>query len=645
MDQPSAGDDIPYSYSNPDLVSVTHTRLELSVDVENHVLEGRAILTVKKKVSKCNELVLDTYNLLITDVTKGYRDTPYKFSTRKLTFTHEENPHDDNFGRKLKITLPNVDSAASSSSKKRKVSSNIYYIQVIYKTSPDSPALYWLRREQTFDDKFLLISNTKLTYARAIFPCQDTPSNRTSFYSKIYVPSGRGLDVMMPGKKIKEDVDDDKVEYTFFHPRNEPMAPYEIYIIIGSQREVISNSNLKCNLWTEQKYSHEATWAIHKIMTMLSNIKESYGFLGKVNVCVLPPNVPKFDMQIPDMTFVSSTLLGGHYSMIDTIVQNIIESWIGRIVPIKDFKDLWLIKGLSTFIYRNPINNIIADEDIRDFLKIKGINNVLKMPELKSVCLVPVFTNALLPMNIIKYVSEKGCVFLNYLQNLLGGHIEFNRFLVNSLLPLCREDHVILTTNRFKNSLYEHFRNKHTILNNVDWERWFNVPTFPPSHHNPMIIRSKWHFIAEKLVAQQEVDYDLIRDEVRNANDFVKIEFLTYLLALPAVPRPKLQLLGCAFLDDQKICEIRFLWLRLCIKSRDLNYVTEALKFASEYCMPKYACSIFRDLHEFEQARSLARSWFIDPDNRSKMLPKTIKELESILDVDLSKPEFRVGTT
>ncbi|XP_071639615.1 leukotriene A-4 hydrolase-like isoform X2 [Temnothorax longispinosus] len=429
MDQPSAGDDIPYSYSNPDLVSVTHTRLELSVDVENHVLEGRAILTVKKKVSKCNELVLDTYNLLITDVTKGYRDTPYKFSTRKLTFTHEENPHDDNFGRKLKITLPNVDSAASSSSKKRKVSSNIYYIQVIYKTSPDSPALYWLRREQTFDDKFLLISNTKLTYARAIFPCQDTPSNRTSFYSKIYVPSGRGLDVMMPGKKIKEDVDDDKVEYTFFHPRNEPMAPYEIYIIIGSQREVISNSNLKCNLWTEQKYSHEATWAIHKIMTMLSNIKESYGFL------------------------------------------------------------------------------------------------------------------------------------------------------------------------------------------------------------------------AEKLVAQQEVDYDLIRDEVRNANDFVKIEFLTYLLALPAVPRPKLQLLGCAFLDDQKICEIRFLWLRLCIKSRDLNYVTEALKFASEYCMPKYACSIFRDLHEFEQARSLARSWFIDPDNRSKMLPKTIKELESILDVDLSKPEFRVGTT
>ncbi|XP_024867553.1 uncharacterized protein LOC112451880, partial [Temnothorax curvispinosus] len=122
MNQPPAGDDIPYSYSRPDLVAVTQTKLYLSVKFDHRVLDGHAILTVKKKEPTYNELVLDTYNLEITDVRKGYSHSPYRSSRTILTYTHEENPHDDNFGRKLKITLPNVDSAdpGPSSSKKTK---------------------------------------------------------------------------------------------------------------------------------------------------------------------------------------------------------------------------------------------------------------------------------------------------------------------------------------------------------------------------------------------------------------------------------------------------------------------------------------------------------------------------------------------
>ncbi|TGZ53269.1 Uncharacterized protein DBV15_11292, partial [Temnothorax longispinosus] len=148
--------------------------LYLTVNFKSQVLEGHALLTVEKKASTYNELVLDTYNLIITNVRIGYKDTPYHFSTTKLIFTHLENPHDNNFGRKLKITLPNVDSADPSPStskraKRAKGSDNIYTIRIEYKTSPDSPALYWLKEHQTSDLTHpLLISNTKVNYKTMI---------------------------------------------------------------------------------------------------------------------------------------------------------------------------------------------------------------------------------------------------------------------------------------------------------------------------------------------------------------------------------------------------------------------------------------------------------------------------------------------
>ncbi|XP_071639405.1 leukotriene A-4 hydrolase-like [Temnothorax longispinosus] len=654
MDQLPARDDIPYSYSRPDHVAVTKTNLYLTVNFQSQVLEGYALLTVEKKAPTYNELVLDTYNLEITDVRKG--DSRHIGS--KLTFTYLENPHDDNFGRKLKITLPNVDSAdpGLSSSKKTK-SDNIYTIRIDYKTRSDSPALYWLKEHQTSDFTHpLLISNTKLTYARAIFPCQDTPLNRIRLYSKITVPSG--LDVMMPGNKRRSVHIPD--EYIFHYDEGDiGMAPYEMYIIVGKLRKEISTGNLKYNLWmTGGEYFGEITSAFNNNeINMPPDIQNSFHFYNmmdesnEVNVCVLPSNVPKFDMQCPHMTFVSSTSLQGRYFMISTIVQNIIETWIGKIVPIKDFEDLWLIKGLSTFIYRNSINNVIHNNDIREFLEIKAINNVLNMQEEHSTDSLVHRDSTKLPMNIIKYVSEQGCVFLNYLQDLLGGPTDFWNFLVDCFL----ERRIVgpseyLTTNDFKESLYDHFKEKHGVLDSVKWDEWFNQPGIPPSYRGFMAIKkTDWHHKADSLVVEKEDEKsrNLILEVTRNTNEIVKIEFLTYLLTLPPTDLPdlspaKLRLIECLLMDIlMPICEIKFLWLRLCIKNKwsDDGRITEtALNFVcNEYCSPKYACPIFRDLYEWEETRQSAITRFREraDDNRSKMLPETINELSSILGVAL----------
>jgi len=65
-----------------------------------------------------------------------------------------------------------------------------------------------------------------------------------------------------------------------------------------------------------------------------------------------------------------------------------------------------------------------------------------------------------------------------------------------------------------------------------------------------------------------------------------------------------------------------------------------ALEFACHYCMPKFACPIFRDLYELSQTYELTRtrnlviSWF--KNEKGKMLPETITEVASILNIDLN---------
>ncbi|XP_024881130.1 leukotriene A-4 hydrolase-like [Temnothorax curvispinosus] len=254
-----------------------------------------------------------------------------------------------------------------------------------------------------------------------------------------------------------------------------------------------------------------------------------------------------------------------------------------------------------------------------------------------------------LPMNIIKYVSEQGCVFLDYLQEVLGGPTEFWSFLVKCFFN--RRDFSgseYLTTNDFKDSLYDHFKEKHGVLDSVKWDEWFNQPGIPPSYRGFMAIeKTDWHRKADSLVDEKEYEKsrDLILEVTRNTDDRAIIEFLTYLLTLPTDLSPaKLLLIERPILEMRPYCEIKFLWLRLCIKNKwsdDGRITKTALNFVcNEYCLPKYACPIFRDLYEWEETRQSAITRFraiitATDDNRSKMLPETINELSSILGVAL----------
>lgn len=86
--------------------------------------------------------------------------------------------------------------------------------------------------------------------------------------------------------------------------------------------------------------------------------------------------MPKFDIQCPYVTIVSSTLLCGDDFVISIILQNILESFAASRFLIANFKHLWLIKSFSIFTYRTIINVVLGEKE-KELLEARGINDLV----------------------------------------------------------------------------------------------------------------------------------------------------------------------------------------------------------------------------------------------------------------------------
>jgi len=106
-------------------------------------------------------------------------------------------------------------------------------------------------------------------------------------------------------------------------------------------------------------------------------------FVDLYDICVLPPNIPEFEVECPSMIFISSTLLGGDRTLVWSIItRNIAEICTGNIIMCENFEHFWLIKSFSTYISRKIMRDMFGEE-MEIFLKTKGINNLKNMVNCK----------------------------------------------------------------------------------------------------------------------------------------------------------------------------------------------------------------------------------------------------------------------
>ncbi|XP_077282139.1 leukotriene A-4 hydrolase-like isoform X2 [Temnothorax americanus] len=592
MDILSTNDD-PYSCALPELARVSHTHLELNVDFKHKVLKGKAILTIIKERLDAGTVFLDSCNLDIKKVTDLHTGLP---------LCYDIGP-DCSRGSIFKIELPEMYRVK-------------YKIEIEYQTSEHSRALIWLTPEQTADGKYpFLLSNPKYTYARAMFPCQDTPSVKTQYSAKISTPKNFRVIMSANLKHVFET--QDQVIHKFVQRSLTPA--YGVFIAVGSLEK--ARLGPRSNVFAESKFIDESRTTFENFESMLQITDYLCGFsLAKQNICVLPPTIsPKyFTVQCLNVIFVSPFLLRGDISLVNSLAQQISHLWTEYIVV--NYNHMWLNKSIGMFICKKFINNMPIDEKKKEFLRMKMDRKLVKRIEgYKDIgilqSLIPRLGN-ISPNYLMECVPyEVGCMLLEQLERELGPSI-FGKYLKLY----------------FHTFLHKSINTHWMIITSFDWSIHFfcTEPLIPDI--SITALETACSNLAEEWMRLDDNAENIPRKfvEVNSYSDIEKIEFLKYLydssVGLTVI---KINLMSNYFESHAHSYEIRFRWIRLCIKNRWEPIVDTALNFAIRFSTPKYACSIFKDLYEWKEIRLITIETYRR--NQKKFFHETQENINSIL--------------
>ncbi|XP_016122253.1 leukotriene A-4 hydrolase-like [Sinocyclocheilus grahami] len=273
---------------------------------------------------------------------------------------------------------------------------------------------------------------------------------------------------------------------------------------------------------------------------------------------------------------VSVQTSAGDRSLAGVIAHEISHSWTGNLVTNRTWEHFWLNEGHTVYIER-MIARSMESEQLRQFkgiggwkelqesVKQFGANNVLTnlVPNLHEVDTDEAFSS-------VPY--EKGFALLYHLEELLGGPEVFMGF-VKSYIQLFAYGSV--TTEEWKNYLFTYFKDKvrTNALSEVVLKCFCLFPLHTALYQEPLPL--------SHVKKMQEV-YQL--NGVKNA-------------------------------------EVRFRWLRICVKAHWEEAVPLALKMATEQGRMKFTRPLFKEVYNFSKYSDEAVKTF--KENRGALHPVT----------------------
>jgi aminopeptidase N len=403
-----------HSYANVDQFRVTHLDLDLRVDMKFQGITGRAVLDLKRVDPRATQLVLDTKDLMILDVTQKATDV-MGATAKNQTFWvsrpfHLEKP-DPILGSALVIELPPSKRGTEA-------------IRIDYETMADSAALQWLTPKQTARHKAFLYTNSEPIGARSWIPLQDTPQVRATYKARVHTDSNvRAVMSAENDPKAKRNGD-----YTFVMP--EAVPSYLIALAVGDLE--FQETGPRTGVYAEKSMIKEAAKEFADTESMLQANEKMFGPYrwSRYDVLVMPPSFPEGGMENPRLSFITPTVVVGDKSLVSVIAHELAHSWAGNLVGNATWRDLWLNEGFTDYMQSRIMTAVYGEQrsSMEAVLGLKSLRaDLAKLQPADQVLAIDLRDRD--PDDVFSEIPyEKGRLFLNYLDAKFGRE-HFDAFL------------------------------------------------------------------------------------------------------------------------------------------------------------------------------------------------------------------------
>ncbi len=562
-----------HSFANVEQFRITRMELDLNVDSSFKALHGVVGLHIKRLDPSATELVLDTRDLNITDVTEKAQDVLGATSKSETTWVsrpYHLEKKDPILGSALVIEL---------APSKRPTE----FIRIDYDTLPASPALHWLTAKQAGGNrKAFFYTLSEPIGARGWIPLQDTPQVRMSYSATIHTFSNER--VLMTGKNDPKAKHGGEVSFAM----TEAIPSYLIALAVGDA--AFKETGSRGGVYADKSLIKEAAKEFADAESLVQAGEKLFGAYrwDRYDILVMPPSFPRGSMENPGLSFITSTAIGGDRGQI-AMAQALAHSWAGNLVSNATWRDLWLNEGFSSYLgsrireavygeRRETMERVLALRSLReDLAKLKPSDQVLAI-DLRGRD----------PSEALNTVpAEKGRLLLTFLESKFGRE-RFDAFLRGYF------DHFAfksITTEQFLKYLQENLLDRFPgVVTRDQVMAWVDGPGIPPDAVLPTAAvfasvdeaRSAWESgkVAAKKLATR---------------DWAAPQWMYFLDTLPALTSTQLQELDQAFgFTRSADAELGRSWFLLVIR----NHYQPAYVRLEEYLTTVGRRSLITPLYE-----------------------------------------------
>jgi len=536
-----------HSFANIDQFRVTHVELDLRIDLDAKVISGIVALEFKRLDPRATQLVLDTKDLTVNDVSQKSSDVLGATSKNQTIWVsrpfHMEKP-DPILGSALVIELPPNRKTVES-------------IRIDYETQPTASALQWLTSKQTAGrHKAFLYTQSEPIGTRTWIPLQDTPQVRATYKAKIHTDSG--VFAVMSAENdpnVKH-----KGEYSFVMPQAIPS--YLIALAVGDIE--FKETGPRTGVYAEKPALKAAAKEFADTEAMIAASEKLFGAYrwARYDILVMPPSFPVGGMENPRLSFITPTVIAGDKSLTSVIAHELAQSWSGNLVTNATWRDVWLNEGFTNYLQSRIVTQVYGAERaaMEEVLGLQALRKDLaRLKPADQALLIDLRErDPSLAFSSVPY--EKGRLFLNYLDAKFGRE-RFDAFLRAYF------DHFAfksITTEQFtsylSDNLLERFPGIVSHEQVLAWETGPGIPAdavLPVSSAFQPVDEARTAWLAGKLAAKK---FGL---------DWVSQQWQYFLSNMPAALSAKqLADLDQAYgFTQSHNDEIEFSWLELVIQS------------------------------------------------------------------------------